>query len=154
MKDTETFNKACEQGHRDERTFAALVARHGLQVATLSHGFRKSFEDIATYASDVDVDIEGYRCQYKHRHTWLWIFQKHQKDPIVDEVVKADRTPVDFYILRFSDGTLVVPYEPASWGVVFLWDSRDRAAKRFYTVDARDCIPLHVWIDSFFEEVT
>jgi hypothetical protein len=68
--------------------------------------------------------------------------------PFVDEKPKADRTPVDFYILDFQDAAVVAPYAPDRWKVQTNDDRSDRArGKQFYIVNVRDCVPLLAWID-------
>ena len=148
MKTDEEAREAIEKAHRYEAAFAELLRRCGLAVEERSRGFRASIDDIDTYAHDIDLKVEGYTCQYKHRHKWLCAFT-HGNHPIVDEKIKADRTPVDFYILRFCDGTIVVPYAPDTWGTQEIRDRKDRATKWFYTVDPTECIPLTLWIESF-----
>jgi hypothetical protein len=151
MKSTEVFQVAVERAHRQEEAFAAFLRDCGLHAQSKSRGFRASMDAISDYAHDVDLDVEGYRCQYKHRHTWLSVFQHFGSRPFVDEVIKADRTPVDFYILRFDDGTIVMPYEPERWGVEQKYDSKDKARKDFYTCDPAEGIPLSLWIESFLD---
>lgn len=153
MKTDDEAREAIEKAHRYEAAFAAYLRGWGLTVEERSHGFRTSAADIDTYAHDIDFKIEGFTCQYKHRHKWLCAFT-HGNYPIVDEKIKADRTPVDFYILRFCDGTIVVPYEPTLWGIETIRDRKDRATKNFYTVNPVDCLPLQTWIESFLPEPT
>ena len=151
MKTDEEAREAIERAHRHEAAFATYLRSYGLTVEEKSHGFRESIDDIDAYTHDIDFRIEGFTCQYKHRYKWLCAFT-HGNNPIVDEKVKADRTPVDFYILRFADGTIVAPYEPATWGLETIRDRKDRATKDFYTVNPADCLPLHIWIESFLSE--
>lgn len=153
MKTDDEAREAIEKAHRHEAEFATYLRSWGLEVEEHSRGFRASVADIEAYAHDIDLTVQGFTCQYKHRHKWLCAFT-HGNRPIVDEQVKADRTPVDFYILRFCDGTIVVPYEPTLWGVETIHDHKDRATKKFYTVDPADCLPLQVWIESFLSEPT
>jgi hypothetical protein len=148
VKTDEEAREAIEKAHRYEAAFAERLRQSGLCVEERSHGFRASVDDIVDYEHDIDLKVEGYCCQYKHRHVWLCAFT-HGNWPIVDEKVKADRTPVDFYILRFCDGIIVVPYEPETWGLEEIRDRKDRATKWFYTVSPVDCIPLTDWIESF-----
>ncbi len=149
MKSDDQIEAAIVQAHAHENQFVAYLVGRGLRATSLSRGFRAKLADIADYAHDVDLDIEGLRCQYKHRHSSLAVFAARKIRPFLDEKVKADRTPVDFYILRFGDGTIVVPYAPETWETDTRWDPSDRALKVIYTVSIEDGISLEDWISSF-----
>lgn len=153
MKSDEQIAVTIAAGHAHEAAFAAYLRECGLRVEALSRGFRSTHAQIRDYAHDVDLDVEGYRCQYKHRHSKLAVFASRGIRPFVDEVVKADRTPVDFYILRFGDGTIVVPYAPFEWTIEQRWDGSERAFKAFYSVEVSSGVPLETWIASFSSEI-
>jgi len=61
--------------------------------------------------------------------------------PIVDERLKADRAPVNFFILRFDDTALVAPYAPATWRMIARFDPADQFHKIYYVVPPADCTP-------------
>lgn len=146
--DAETY-KAVTRGHQKEAEAAAYLRDFDLRVSTLSRGFRTSIGDIAQYAHDIDLNVEGYTCQYKHcGDRLLSKIAQYYWGPYVDEKIKADRTPVDFYILDFRDVAVVVAYTPERWKVQTTGDQRDRArSKQFYVAHIHDCVPLLAWID-------
>lgn len=149
MKTDDEISHAIARAHSDEAVFADYLRGFGLVVDTLSRGFRKSLDDIAQYAHDVDLQVAGYACQYKHRgNARLAYIVRNYWGPFLDEKQKADRTPVDFYILDFTDATVIAPYAPDLWKVQTNDDRSDRArAKQFYIVNIRDCVQLQAWID-------
>jgi hypothetical protein len=153
MKSDVHFQQTCEKAHQREHEFAEfLTSTYGLTVEVLSKGFRATREDIADYAHDVDLKVNGYLCQFKYRDVALATLVAKKWRPIVDEQLKAHRTPVDFYILRFSDATLVAKYEPFAWRNNTSWkveakhDESDRSLKAYYTIDPSDCIEFETWI--------
>jgi len=149
MKTDDEISSARTRAHQEEAAFAEFLRGFDLSVTALSRGFRASLTDIQQYAHDVDLNVAGYACQYKCRgNVQLGRIVRNYWGPFVDEKVKADRTPVDFYILDFQDATIVVPYEPTLWKVQTSDDRSDRArGKQFYVVNVRDCTPLLAWID-------
>ena len=149
MKTDSEISTAITRAHHDEATFADYLRSFDLDVTARSHGFRVTIQDIVQYAHDVDLEVAGYTCQYKHRgNARLAHIVRNYWGPFVDEKVKADRTPVDFYILDFQDEAIVAPYAPTLWKVQTNDDRSDRArGKQFYIVNVRDCIPLLAWID-------
>jgi hypothetical protein len=151
VKTDEQIFVAITRAHHREREFVDRLTDVGVVANARSSGFRASLANIIDYAHDIDFEVEGYTCQYKYRTSYLWILQKHRKRPFVDEKVKADRTPVDFYILRFSDTVIVAPYEPEAWDVEWTWDPSERVTKQFYTVDPNTCIPLDTWLEAYLE---
>ncbi len=147
MKTDEAIAAAVARGHRDEEVFADHLRTFGLTVETRSHGFRATVQDIITYASDIDLCVNRYHCQYKHRpHARLQQITQTYWGPFVDEKVKADRTPVDFYILAFGDKTVVAPYTPKRWKTQRSGDVADQSTKAYYLVHTLDLIPLETWI--------
>jgi hypothetical protein len=146
VKSDAAFIRAVERAHVIERHVAATLRAHGLEALTQSTGTRADHSGIAAYAHDIDLDVAGYRCQYKHRTCALANLLTTVGHPIVDERIKADRTPVDFYILRFEDTALVVPYAPKSWRTILRFDYVDDSHKTYYVVSPDACIPYVMWV--------
>lgn len=146
MKSDAAFIHAVERAHLAERRLAATLRAYQLDAVARSTGVRADHAGIAAYAHDIDLDVEGYRCQYKHRTRPLQTLLTTVGDPIVDERHKADRTPVDFYILRFDDTALVAPYAPSAWRVIARFDYADNSHKTYYVVPPADCIPYAMWV--------
>jgi hypothetical protein len=150
MKTDIAFKTAITLAHQHEEVFVDYLRSFGLSAIVLSKGFRATLHNIKDYAHDIDLDVEGWRCQYKHRDVELKQLIAKNWRPFIDERSKAARTICDFYFLRFSDATIVVPYDPATWGVKQCLDRWDQSVKAYYVVnDLRACIPLSVWIKSF-----
>ena len=146
MKSDAAFIHAVERAHQTERQVAAALRAYDLHAVASSMGVRADHAGIAAFAHDIDLEVEGYRCQYKHRTRPLAALLATVGYPIVDERLKADRTPVDFYILRFDDTALVAPYAPATWRMIARSDYADNSRKIYYVVHPADCIPYAMWV--------
>jgi len=146
VKSDAAFIHAVERAHRAERQVAAALRAYDLDAITRSTGVRADHAEIAAYAHDIDLEVEGYRCQYKHRTRPLATLLATVGYPIVDERLKADRTPVDFYILRFAATALVAPYAPATWRMIARFDYADNSHKIYYVVHPAECTPYAMWV--------
>jgi len=158
MKSDGNFKRKCEIGHEHVREFAEYLRGFGLRVKVLSEGFRATRAEIVNYEHDIDLEVEGYLCQYKHREVMLRELMRKRWWPMVDEKLKAHRTPVDFYILRFGDVTIVVPHESDAWRGNTPWkselrrDEDDNSLKMYYVVHPRDCFLLPPWISLLLDD--
>lgn len=125
MKSDAAFIHAVERAHLAERHLAATLRTYQLAAVAQSTGTRADHAEIAAYTHDIDLEVAGYQCQYKHRTRPLAALLATVGYPIVDERLKADRAPVDFFILRFDDTALVAPYAPATWRMIARFDPAD-----------------------------
>lgn len=146
MKADAAFIRAVARAHRTERQVAAALRAYQLDAVACSSGVRANHAEIAAYAHDIDLEVEGYQCQYKHRTRPLATLLATVGYPIVDERLKADRTPVDFYILRFDDTALVTPYAPRAWRMIARFDPADQSHKTYYVVPPAGCTPYAMWV--------
>lgn len=147
MKTDAEIMAAIYAAHDREERYARWLTSKGLPARVTSAGFRETVDDIDGYAGDVDIEVAGYRCQLKVRTRRLADIVGHGWRPLVDEKTKADRTPVDFYILHHPDRVLVARYAPELWGVEKHHDPADRSVKDYYVVDPAYCRSLGEWVD-------
>jgi hypothetical protein len=143
VKTDQEFAQAWAAGHAAVEATAAVLRDLGCQVNVTPGRLRRDRADIAAWEHDVDMHVNGEPYQHKHSDRYAW---GDFPMIIVDERVKADRTPVTGYIWAFACGTrMVTPYDPATWEVRLIHDRYDRSDKENYLVPQERWWPLATW---------